>query len=88
LAVLARVLGDVDGALAHHKAAAATIETNGAARARTLNGYQWARTLLARNAPGDRHRALATAEETLRYCREKGYTTFVTKTEELLAKFH
>jgi class 3 adenylate cyclase/tetratricopeptide (TPR) repeat protein len=85
LAVLARALGDHDLALAHHEAAAATIEACGAARARALNGYQWARTLLARDAPGDRQRALNTAEETLTYCRTKGYTTFVTKTEELLA---
>jgi class 3 adenylate cyclase len=40
-----------------HEAAAATIETCGAARARALNGYQWAVTLLARDAPGDRRRA-------------------------------
>jgi class 3 adenylate cyclase len=85
LAVAARVLGDTDGALAHHEAAAATIEACGAARARALNGYQWARTLLARDAPGDRQRATEMAEETLAYCRVKGYTTFVEKTEELLA---
>jgi hypothetical protein len=36
-------------------------------------------------APGDRQRAIDTAEETLAYCRAKGYATFVTKTEELLA---
>jgi class 3 adenylate cyclase len=85
LAILARVLGDIEGALAHHEAAAATIEACGAARARALNGYQWARTLLARDAPGDRQRALEIAQETLAYCRAKGYATFVTKTEELLA---
>jgi DNA-binding SARP family transcriptional activator len=85
LAVLARVLGDPGAALGHHEAAAATIEACGAARARALNGYQWARTLLARDAPGDRGRAVEMAEETLAYCRTKGYTTFVTKTEELLA---
>lgn len=81
-----RAAGDADVALAHHQAAAAVIDACGAARARALNGYQWARTLLARDAPGNRQRALAMAEETLGYCRAKGYTTFVTKTEELLAK--
>jgi hypothetical protein len=50
-----------------------------------LNGYQWAVTLLARDAPGDRQRAAELAEETLAYCGGKGYTTFVTETEELLA---
>jgi class 3 adenylate cyclase len=85
LAVAARVMGDHDLALTHHEAAAATIEACGAARARAFNGYQWARTLLARDAPGDRQRALEIAHETLAYCQSKGYTTFVTKTEELLA---
>jgi tetratricopeptide (TPR) repeat protein len=85
LAVAARVMGDVESALAHHDAAAATIEACGAARARAFNGYQWARTLLARDAPGDRQRSAELAEETLAYCKTKGYTTFVTKTEELLA---
>jgi hypothetical protein len=84
LAVAARLKGDMEAALAHHDAAAATIEACGAARARALNGYQWARTLLARGAPGDRTRATEMAEESLAYCREKGYTTFVEKTEELL----
>ena len=87
LAVAARVMGDIEAALAHHEAAAATIEACGAARPRALNGYQWARTFLARNAPGDSQAALDKAEETLAYCRSKGYTTFVTKTEELLATF-
>lgn len=85
LAVAARLLGECDGALAHHEAAAATIEGCGAARARAINGDQWARSLLARDAPGDRQRAVDLAEETLAYSKSKGYTTFVTKTEELLA---
>jgi hypothetical protein len=85
LAIAARVKGDVEGALRHHEEAAATIEACGAARARALNGYQWARTLLVRNGPGDRARASELAEESLGYSRDKGYTTFVTKTEELLA---
>jgi hypothetical protein len=85
LAVLARVLGDIDGALAHHQAAAATIEACGAARARAFNGYQWAATLLARDGPGDRQRATEMVEETLLYCRTKGYATFTGKAEELLA---
>jgi tetratricopeptide (TPR) repeat protein len=85
LAITGRVMGDAEGALAHHEAAAATIEDCGAARARALNGYQWPRTLLARDAPGDRQRAVEMAEETLAYCRTKGYATFVTKTDELLA---
>ncbi len=84
LAVLARVLGDTDGALAHHESAAQTIDACGAARARALNNYQWTVALLARDAPGDRRRAADLAEETLAYCRTKGYTTFVTKTEVLL----
>ena len=81
LAVAARATGDIDGALAHHQAAAATIDACGAARARALNGYQWARTLLT---CGDRRQAGELAEDTLAYCRRKGYTTFVTKTEELI----
>jgi class 3 adenylate cyclase len=85
LAVTARVKGDVEAALAHHEAVAATIDRCGAARARALNGYQWARTLLTRDAPGDRQRARQLAVETLAYCQAKGYTTFVTKTDELLA---
>ncbi len=84
LAIAARVLGDTEGALTHHEAAAATIEACGAARARALNGYQWARTLAASDGPGHRSRALQLAEETLAYSDAKGYTTFVTKTEELL----
>jgi class 3 adenylate cyclase/tetratricopeptide (TPR) repeat protein len=85
LAIAARVMGDCERALVHHEAAAATIEASGAARARALNGDQWARTLLARNTAGDRQRALELAEGTLDYCRTKGYATLVTKTEELLA---
>jgi hypothetical protein len=84
LAVAARLIGDCNQALAHHEAAAATIEACGAARARAINGDQWARTLFARNAPGDRQKARRIADETLTYCRTKGYTTFVEKTEELL----
>ena len=57
LAVAARVMGDTEVALAHHEAAAASIDGCGAARAGALNGYQWARTLLARGATGDRERA-------------------------------
>jgi class 3 adenylate cyclase/tetratricopeptide (TPR) repeat protein len=82
LAIAGRVMGDPEGAMAHHEAAAATIDACGAARACAFNGYQWARTLLA---SGDHQQALAKAEETLAYCRAKGYTTLVTKTEELLA---
>jgi hypothetical protein len=85
LAVAARVMGDLDGAVAHHEAAAATIVACGAARARALNGYQWAVTLLARDHAGDRRRALGMAEETLAYCRAKGYATFTGLTEEVLA---
>src|SRR5207248_1656479 len=86
LAVASRVLGDLEGALAHHDAGAASIEACGAARSRALNGYEWAHTLLARDAPGDRQQATDMAEDTLAYCRVKGYTTFVEKTEELLAR--
>src|SRR5207237_8326373 len=57
LAIVARVLGDVEGSLAHHEAAAAASDACGAARARALNGYHWAVTLLARNGPGDRQQA-------------------------------
>jgi hypothetical protein len=85
LPVLARVMGDIDGALGHLEAAAASIEACGASRARALNGYQWARTLLARDTRGDRERAMGLAEETLAYCTTKGYTTFVARTEELLS---
>jgi class 3 adenylate cyclase len=88
LGVLSRVMGDPQGALAHHEAAAETIEACGAARARAFNGYQWAVTLLARDAPGDRRRAAGMLEETLVYCRTKGYTTFTGWTEELLATVH
>ncbi len=42
LGVLARVLGDTHGALAHHKSAAEAIDACCAARARALNNYQWA----------------------------------------------
>ncbi len=86
LGVLARVRGDVEGALAHHEGAAAAIERCGAARARAFNGYQWAVTLLARDAPGDRRRAAGLLEETLAYCRGRGYTTFTAKAEDLLAR--
>jgi tetratricopeptide (TPR) repeat protein len=82
LAVAARVKGDTETAMNHHEAAAATIEACGAARARALNGYQWARTILARG--NDLQRASVLAEETLAYCESKGYTTFVPRTEELL----
>jgi hypothetical protein len=85
VAIAARVMGDPEGALAHHQAAAATIDACGAARARAFNGYQWARTLLARDVPDDRRRATELLEETLAYCRTKGYTTFVSKAEELLS---
>jgi hypothetical protein len=85
LAIAARVMGDNECALAHHEAAAVIIEACGAARALALNGYQHSVTLLARDAPGDRRRVIEMAEETLAYCRTKGYATFVGKTEELLA---
>jgi len=84
LALLARQMGANETAIAHHEAAALTIDNCEAARARALNGYQWARTLLSRNAPGDRRRAIEIAHATLDYCRLKGYATFVDKTEELL----
>lgn len=81
-----RPAGDADVALAHHQAAAAVIDAcvggSGPGPQRLPVGEN-----LARDAPGNRQRALAMAEETLGYCRAKGYTTFVTKTEELLAKF-
>jgi class 3 adenylate cyclase/tetratricopeptide (TPR) repeat protein len=82
LGVLARVRGDLDGARAHHQAAAEIIDASGAARARAFNGYQWAVTLLA---GGDRQRPLEMLEETLAHCRTKGYASLTTKTEELLA---
>jgi hypothetical protein len=85
LAVGARVRGEMDIALAHHETAAATIAACGAARPRALNGYQWARTLVARGGPGDRERALKRAEETLLYCQEKGYATLATVTESFLS---
>jgi hypothetical protein len=85
LAVAARVMGDVDTALAHHERAAAAIEACGAARPVALNGCQRVATLLARDAPGDRERALELADATLAYCNTKGYTTFVARTEELIA---
>ncbi len=84
LAIAARVMGDTDAALAHHEAATVVLQGCGAARAKALNGYQQAVTLLDRDAPGDRRRAIAMAEKTLDYCRSKGYATFVGKTEELL----
>lgn len=83
LAITARVLDDPDAALAHHRAAAGVIDSSGAARPRALNGYQWARTLLARDAPGDRQRAADLLQETLKYSRTKGYTFLVEKCEEL-----
>src|SRR5207253_829635 len=42
LAILARQMGDNETAIAHHEAAALTIDNCEAARARALNGYQWA----------------------------------------------
>ena len=84
LGITARAMGDPDVALAHHEAADGIIEACGAARARALNGYQWARTLLARDAPGDRPQAAALLQETLEYSRTKGYTFLVEKCEELL----
>jgi hypothetical protein len=85
LGVLARVRGDLEAAQAHHHAAAETIEACGAARARAFNGYQWAATLLARADAGDDERAVQCLEETLAYCRTKGYASLTTRTEELLA---
>jgi len=86
LAIAARVKGDAEAALAHHEAAAATIDACGAARARALNGYQWARSLVARDGSGDRRHAMEIAEQTLEYSKTKGYATFVSKTEELLSR--
>jgi hypothetical protein len=83
LAVVARVTGDIEAALAHHEAAAGLIETSGAARARAFNGYQWAVTLLARDAPGDRRRAAELRRQTLEWCRAKGYVTFERWLEDL-----
>jgi class 3 adenylate cyclase/tetratricopeptide (TPR) repeat protein len=88
LGILARVRGDIASALVHHESAAQTIESCGAARARALNGYQWAMALLARDAPGDRKRAAEMLEETLTYCRTMGYVTFTAKAGELLATIH
>jgi hypothetical protein len=86
LGVLARVLGDTDLALAHHEAAAAVIEGCGAARARALNGYQWALTLHARGTLGERQRGHQLLEETLTYARAQGYATFEEKAEQALAE--
>jgi class 3 adenylate cyclase len=85
LGVLCRVRGDLETARAHHEAAARTIEACGAARARAFNGYQWAVALLARSDPADDKHAVQLLEETLTYCRRKGYLTLAAKTEELLA---
>jgi tetratricopeptide (TPR) repeat protein len=85
LAVLARVLGDIETALAHHEAAAAAIEPRRAARARAFNDQQWAVTLLARDRPGDRSRAAAMLKKNLSYCRTKGYGTFAGWAEKFLA---
>jgi class 3 adenylate cyclase len=85
LAIAARVIGNSEAALAHHEAAAAIIDRCGAARARALNGYQWARTLLTRDAIHDRRHAAEIARVTLVYCETKAYATFVTKTKDLLA---
>lgn len=85
LAVAARVMGDAEVALVHHEAALATIEACRAARARALNGYQWAVTLLARDAPADRERAVEMLKDTLVYCRERGYLTFERKAQQLLS---
>lgn len=85
LAVAAREKGDAEAALTHHRAAAATIERCGAARARAVNDYQWAVTLLARDAPGDRRQATAMLEETLEYCRSQRYATFESLVEQLIS---
>jgi tetratricopeptide (TPR) repeat protein len=85
LAVAARVMGDVDVALAHHEAASATIDACGATRARALNGYQWAVTLLARDAPTDRQRATEILQDTLAYCQSRGYLTYERKARQLLS---
>jgi len=85
LAVAARVMGDVDVALTHHEAASDTIDACGATRARALNGYQWAVTLLARDAPGDRQRAKEMLENTLAYCQQRAYLTFERKAQQLLS---
>jgi hypothetical protein len=66
------------------QAAATSIAAGGAARARLLNGYQWARKSLPARS-GHHQWAIAFAHETLSHCRSNGYATFITKTEELLA---
>ncbi|HEX3796680.1 MAG TPA: AAA family ATPase [Acidimicrobiales bacterium] len=85
LAVTARTLGDLDTAVAHHASAAQAIDACGTARPRAINGYQWAKTLLARQGEGDLQRAIELLRETHIYSQAKGYVTFVSKTEELLA---
>ena len=86
LAVAARAMGDPAAAIGHHEGAAATIDACGAARARALNGYQWAMTLLQRNAPGDLKAAVARLEDTLAYCEARGYRTFERKAHALLSE--
>lgn len=85
LAVAARVMGDADVALVHHEAAMIAIEACGAARAKALNSYQWAVTLLARDGPHDRQRAIEMLEDTLAYCQSRGYLTFERKAQQLLS---
>jgi hypothetical protein len=85
LAVAARVMGRPEVALVHHEAALATIEACGAVQARALNGYQWALTLLARDAPTDRHRAMEMLEDTLAFCQSHGYLTYERKARQLLS---
>ncbi len=85
LAIAARVMGNADVALDHHEAAMVAIEARGAARAKALNSYQWAVTLLARAGPTDRPRAIEILEHTLAYCQSRGYLTFERKAQQLLS---
>jgi hypothetical protein len=86
LGVLARVLGNADTAVAHHDAAAATIQAVGAPpRAQTLNGYLHAQALLARGHPGDIGRAILLLHDTSALARLKGYATFEQHAVQALA---
>jgi class 3 adenylate cyclase len=86
LGACARILGNIDTALAHHDAAAAMIEACGATRARALNSYLWALAFLDDSTPEARDRGVELLHEAQKQSETYGYATLQHAVERALAE--
>jgi hypothetical protein len=84
LGACARAFGDREAAIAHHEAAAATIQQCGATRAWALNGYHWGLALLEQGAPEATKLAVELLHDSRRQCQEHGYATLLQNVQQAL----